>query len=83
MTRDLDTTMLNTIEFYFLYGCNEKNVEWPRGQSVLVQYSINGGITWSLVKELHYQNSTTPRYLHFFLVLQNMNFIMQIFGRIE
>ncbi|XP_045165547.2 reelin-like [Mercenaria mercenaria] len=62
VTRDLDTTMLNTIEFYFLYGCNGKKMEWPRKESVLLQYSNNGGITWNLVKELHYRNDSSPRF---------------------
>jgi hypothetical protein len=66
VTRDLDTSMLNTIEFDFLYGCKGKKIEWSRNQSVLLQYSNNGGITWNLVKELHYPNVTKPRYLKFY-----------------
>ncbi|XP_060574508.1 reelin-like isoform X2 [Ruditapes philippinarum] len=62
VTRDLDTSMLNTIEFDFLYGCKGKKIEWSRNQSVLLQYSNNGGITWNLVKELHYPNVTKPRF---------------------
>lgn len=61
VTRDLDTTMIDTIEFYFLYGCNGKKMKWPRRESVLLQYSNNGGIHWSLVKELHYRNDSKPR----------------------
>ena len=67
VTRDLDTTMLDTIEFYFLYGCNGKKMEWPRRESVLLQYSINGGIHWSLVKELHYRNDSRPRFVFLFV----------------
>ena len=67
VTRDLDTTMLDTIEFYFLYGCNGKKMEWPRRESVLLQYSINGGIHWSLVKELHYRNDSRPRFVLLFV----------------
>jgi len=62
VTRDLDTSMLHTIEFYFKYGCNGGPTDWPRRESVLLQYSNNGGITWKLVKELHYRNETKPRY---------------------
>ena len=62
ISRDIDTTMLNTVEFYFLYGCNGKKVTWPRKESVLLQYSTNGGITWNLLKEMHYRNESEPRY---------------------
>ncbi|XP_052779173.1 reelin-like isoform X2 [Mya arenaria] len=62
VTRDLDTTMLNTIEFYFLFGCNGKKMDWPRKESVLLQYSTNGGITWKLIKEMHYRNDSKPRF---------------------
>lgn len=66
VTRDLDTTMLNTVEFYFLYGCNGKKMDWPRKESVLLQYSNNGGINWHLIKELHYRNDSKPRYIYKF-----------------
>ncbi|KAL3853203.1 hypothetical protein ACJMK2_016762, partial [Sinanodonta woodiana] len=62
VTRDIDTSMLNTIEFYFLYGCNGGDLNWPRKESVLLQYSKNGGITWNLLKELHYRNESGPRF---------------------
>ena len=67
VSRDIDTTMLNTIEFYFLYGCNGKEMSWPRKESVLLQYSTNGGITWNLLKELHYRNESAPRYSKLYL----------------
>ncbi|KAL4226959.1 hypothetical protein ACF0H5_014936 [Mactra antiquata] len=70
VTRDLDTSMLTSIEFYFLYGCNGKEVVWPRKESVLLQYSNNGGITWELLKELHYRNESTPRFFSLELPLR-------------
>ncbi|XP_052214464.1 reelin-like isoform X1 [Dreissena polymorpha] len=62
VTRDLDTTMLTSVEFYFLFGCNGSKMEWPRKDSVLLQFSTNGGITWKLLKELHYRNDTIARF---------------------
>ncbi|KAL5013759.1 hypothetical protein ScPMuIL_008029 [Solemya velum] len=62
VTKDIDTTMLNTIEFYFKYGCDGKQFDWPRSESVLLQYSRNGGITWHLLKEIHYRNETGRRF---------------------
>ncbi|KAJ8301142.1 hypothetical protein KUTeg_020129 [Tegillarca granosa] len=62
ISRDIDSSMLDTIEFYFQYGCNGKEYEWPRSESVLLQYSTNGGITWHLLKEIHYRNQPGPRY---------------------
>ncbi|ESO91434.1 hypothetical protein LOTGIDRAFT_228850 [Lottia gigantea] len=62
VTKDIDTSMLNTIEFYFRYGCKGKESDWPRTHSVLLQYSSNGGITWKLLQELHYRNETGKRF---------------------
>jgi reelin len=61
VTRDIDTVMLSTIEFDFMYGGNGKEFDWPRSESVLLQYSSNGGITWRLLKELHYRGALGPR----------------------
>ena len=71
ISRDIDTTMLNTVEFYFLYGCNGKKVTWPRKESVLLQYSTNGGITWNLLKEMHYRNESEPRYTFYLFDISN------------
>ena len=62
VSHDIDTSMLNTVEFYFLYGCNGKEMSWPRKESVLLQYSTNGGITWNVLQELHYRNESAPRF---------------------
>ena len=34
---------------------------WPRDHSVLMQYSTNGGISWSLLKEIHYPDTEGVR----------------------
>ncbi|KAK3103287.1 hypothetical protein FSP39_018199 [Pinctada imbricata] len=62
VSRDIDTSMLESVEFYFKYGCNGKVFDWPRSESVLLQYSTNGGITWNLLKEIHYTNHTDSRF---------------------
>ena len=40
----------------------ERRVEiWPREHSVLMQYSTNGGISWTLLKEIHYPDTDGVR----------------------
>ncbi|XP_070192277.1 reelin-like isoform X2 [Littorina saxatilis] len=34
---------------------------WPRPHSVLMQYSTNGGISWTLLKEIHYPDTEGVR----------------------
>ncbi|CAG5116142.1 unnamed protein product, partial [Candidula unifasciata] len=62
VTQDMDTTMLVSAEFYFKYGCGSEAPFWPRNQSVLLQYSVNGGITWKLLKEIHFSNTSAPKF---------------------
>ncbi|KAL8563520.1 hypothetical protein ACOMHN_064345 [Nucella lapillus] len=68
VTNDIDTTMLTTVEFYFKYGwegCGGGKKEapsWPRHHSVLLQYSTNGGISWTLLKEIHYPDTQGVRF---------------------
>lgn len=38
-------------------GCG-KGVPDPRSQPVLLQYSLNGGLTWSLLQEFLFSNSS-------------------------
>ncbi|XP_059179610.1 reelin-like [Physella acuta] len=61
-TKDMDTSMLVSMEFYFKYGCGSEAPFWPRNQSVLLQYSINGGIIWKLIKEIHFSNTSQPKF---------------------
>ncbi|VDI77295.1 reelin [Mytilus galloprovincialis] len=62
VSRDIDSSMLQAVEFYFKYGCNGNEKFWPRSESVLLQYSINGGITWNLLKEINYRNQSEPKF---------------------
>ncbi|GAB1600886.1 reelin [Argonauta hians] len=67
VTENMDTTMINNIEFYFKYACKGESLAWPRRHSVLLQYSINGGITWHLLQEIHYKNDSNTRFFSVFL----------------
>lgn len=58
VTVDLNLTNAEFIQFYFMYGClitpNNRN------QGVLLEYSVNGGITWNLLMEIFYDQYTKP-----------------------
>lgn len=41
---------------------NQGREVWPRHHSVLLQYSGNGGITWNLLKEIHYSDTAGVRF---------------------
>ncbi|KAI8771793.1 reelin [Biomphalaria glabrata] len=62
MTVDMDSSMLVSMEFTFKYGCGSEAPFWPRDQSVLLQYSSNGGVTWKLLKEIHFSNTSQPKF---------------------
>ncbi|ETE68854.1 Reelin, partial [Ophiophagus hannah] len=58
VTVDLNLTKAEFIQFYFMYGClispNSRN------QGVLLEYSVNGGITWTLLMEIFYDQFSKP-----------------------
>ena len=64
VTRDLDTQWDDYLQFYVRIGgtdtllCRGSTV---RQENVLVQFSTNGGITWSLLKELHAEDYRQQR----------------------
>ena len=62
VTRDLDVSMAMFIQFVFKFGCQFQTYDWPKAHSILLQHSSNGGISWNLVKEIHYKNTGKPRY---------------------
>lgn len=45
------------VQFFMRLGCG-KGVPDPRSQPVLLQYSLNGGLTWSLLQEFLFSNSS-------------------------
>ena len=61
VTVDLNLTSAEFIQFYFMYGCliapNNRN------QGVLLEYSVNGGITWSLLMEIFYDQFSKPGFV--------------------
>ena len=61
VTRDLDMSMSSFLQFTFLYGCGGRDNNWPIEHMVLLQYSINGGITWKLLDEIHYESDGSSK----------------------
>ncbi|XP_041459310.1 reelin-like [Lytechinus variegatus] len=51
VAQDVDATMMEYIQFIFKYSCYD-DPSATRSSAVLLQYSINGGITWELLQEL-------------------------------
>ncbi|KAF7246758.1 Reelin, partial [Varanus komodoensis] len=45
------------VQFFMRLGCG-KAVPDPRSQPVLLQYSLNGGLTWNLLQEFLFSNSS-------------------------
>ncbi|XP_043944459.1 reelin isoform X3 [Protopterus annectens] len=63
MTEDLDLSNARFVQFFLRLGCGKAAPD-PRSQPVLLQYSLNGGLTWSLLQEFLYSNSSnTGRYI--------------------
>ncbi|KAJ8046874.1 Reelin [Holothuria leucospilota] len=64
-TNDMDLTDADYLQFYIMYGCINPPTE--RNQSVLLQYSTNGGIQWTLLQELHHAQYHTPLFVSLML----------------
>ena len=58
ITRDLNLTASMLVQFYFMFGCNAVPVK--RDQSVLLDYSPDGGVSWEPLAELYYSLYRTP-----------------------
>ncbi|KAL8220926.1 UNVERIFIED_CONTAM: hypothetical protein K2H54_056520, partial [Gekko kuhli] len=65
VTVDLNLTNAEFIQFYFMYGClispNSRN------QGVLLEYSVNGGITWTILMEIFYDQFSKPGFVNILL----------------
>jgi len=62
VTRDLDMSMADFVQFVFQYGCHDvEDSAWQPHDSVLLQYSNNGGIWWNLLEEIYYRSDGQPR----------------------
>ena len=56
---DLDLSEAVYIQFQFVFGCLATPLH--RDEGVVVDYSINGGIDWSSVTELYYDQYQKPK----------------------
>ena len=63
ITEDFDVSMATYIQFTFKYGCQDEKTEWQKDESVVLQYSTNGGMWWSLLKEVFYPVDSQPRHV--------------------
>ncbi|KAE8616335.1 hypothetical protein XENTR_v10008776 [Xenopus tropicalis] len=57
VTRDLDLSLARFVQFFMRLGCG-KAVPDPRSQPVLLQFSLDGGLSWSVLQEFHFSNSS-------------------------
>lgn len=61
VSQDLDVSMSMYLQFTFQFGCLSNHESWPMEHSVLVQYSVNGGIRWHLLTEIPPIRTPQPR----------------------
>lgn len=76
VTVDLNLTSAEFIQFYFMYGClitpNNRN------QGVLLEYSVNGGITWNLLMEIFYDQFSKPGFVDTFFCPYNFLYCSKV-----
>ncbi|KAI4895212.1 hypothetical protein NFI96_018500 [Prochilodus magdalenae] len=65
VTVDLNLTSAEFIQFYFMYGCMTPPAN--RNQGVLLEFSLNGGINWSLLTEIFYDQYGKPGFVNVLL----------------
>ncbi|MGH0172823.1 UNVERIFIED_CONTAM: hypothetical protein FKN15_063858 [Acipenser sinensis] len=65
VTVDMNLTSAEFIQFYFMYGCLIPPSQ--RNQGVLLEFSVNGGITWTLLTEIFYDQYNKPGFLNVLL----------------
>ncbi|CAJ0961012.1 unnamed protein product, partial [Ranitomeya imitator] len=65
VTVDLNVTSAEFIQFYFMYGC--LITPHSRNQGVLLEYSVNGGISWGLLMEIFYDQYSKPGFVNILL----------------
>uniref|UniRef100_A0A4W3JKV5 Reelin n=1 Tax=Callorhinchus milii TaxID=7868 RepID=A0A4W3JKV5_CALMI len=63
MTVEMDLSQARFVQFFLRLGCGKASPD-PRSQPVLLQYSLNGGLSWGLFQEfLFSNNSNVGRYI--------------------
>ncbi|XP_061108680.1 reelin [Conger conger] len=65
VTVDLNLTNAEFIQFYFMYGCMIPPSN--RNQGVLLEFSLNGGISWNLLTEIFYDQYSKPGFVNVLL----------------
>ncbi|XP_023681705.2 reelin isoform X1 [Paramormyrops kingsleyae] len=65
VTVDLNLTSAEFIQFYFMYGCMAPPSN--RNQAVLLEFSLNGGISWNLLTEIFYDQYSKPGFVNVLL----------------
>uniref|UniRef100_W5NEI9 Reelin n=1 Tax=Lepisosteus oculatus TaxID=7918 RepID=W5NEI9_LEPOC len=65
VTVDLNLTSAEFIQFYFMYGCMIPPSS--RNQGVLLDFSVNGGISWILLTEIFYDQYSKPGFVNVLL----------------
>ena len=73
--KDLDTTSSDFVQFYLRIAGGDWRCRGAeqRSQSVLLQFSVDGGIQWQLLEELLHTDYQTPRYFSFSLLFNIRN----------
>ncbi len=61
VTVDLNLTSAEFIQFYFMYGC--MIAPSNRDQGVLLEFSVNAGISWNLLTEIFYDQYSKPEWV--------------------
>ncbi|KAK3569833.1 hypothetical protein QTP86_005863 [Hemibagrus guttatus] len=56
-TIDMDLSNARFVQFFLRLGCGKASPD-PRSQPVLLQFSVNGGISWNLLQKFFYTNSS-------------------------
>ncbi|KAG5845891.1 hypothetical protein ANANG_G00143990 [Anguilla anguilla] len=57
VTTDMDLSNARFVQFFLRLGCGKAPPD-PRSQPVLLQFSVDGGLTWALLQEFLFSNSS-------------------------
>ncbi|XP_071271970.1 reelin-like [Salvelinus alpinus] len=57
VTNDMDLSNARFVQFFLRLGCGKASPD-PRSQPVLLQFSVDGGLTWGLLQDFLFSNSS-------------------------
>uniref|UniRef100_A0A3Q2U7U2 Reelin n=1 Tax=Fundulus heteroclitus TaxID=8078 RepID=A0A3Q2U7U2_FUNHE len=57
VTSDMDLSNARFVQFFLRLGCGKAAPD-PRSQPVLLQFSVDGGLTWGLLQEFLFSNTS-------------------------